>query len=416
MTKAMRLGTIALFACGLTASAMFAGCGDDDEGTPPPASSGGDSGGGGSEAATETGGGGAEAGTETGGGGTEAGTETGTGTEAGTEGGTEAGDTKPLPADRKITLVFAAPDLPPQFLCLGAFVADKDGMPTSTLADAKGPYGIDDGSGDPKKLSGFPYGAVVPIPVSDAAVKVALNGLAVIGFTVDKNPLVEGKTCKDYWKDPAISGDKGRQAVVKKGLVAAGTSFVGAMVGCKNKDADPACGGKELHWVMQKFDIAPPTEFKGGGETKLGIQFGHLSNFPAFQGMDVYVQGRKAGGGEAGTDPMLEGVPVQITTAAAGANAEHFEPKAIGVAIPGNKDLALLLLVKNGTKPFCEGAADCKTTVPIPIKPFMDAFKVTGATWGDTQFFGLIGRPKLETDPATANPLIIGISPTPYDK
>ena len=67
--------------------------------------------------------------------------------------------------ERSVGLVLAAPDLPPQFVCLASFAADAEGLPTGEPVIAGGPFGIPDRT-DPTRrrlTGGFPYGSTTNV-------------------------------------------------------------------------------------------------------------------------------------------------------------------------------------------------------------------------------------------------------------
>src|SRR5262249_44688150 len=98
----------------------------------------------------------------------------------------------------KSTIVFAAPDLKPQYVCIAAFDADANGEPIGEIQPLRGPsgvvgpFGVPDPSDPTKKrlISGFPYGAIVPIGtyMHDVGIQNAFAHRVFAAFLLDDDP------------------------------------------------------------------------------------------------------------------------------------------------------------------------------------------------------------------------------------
>ena len=314
----------------------------------------------------------------------------------------------PPPApDRKVTFVFASPDSKPQYMCLGAFGGDP--MTSDKPTKALGPFGIPDPSDPTKLVSGFPYRAVVPYPVTDKLAQAALSSLTVAIYFSDTDPTAGGSPapCVAAWAT-AKTDPKNFFIIPKdgasppKGVVAPGTSWALTLSGCRNDATDatdtcPKVANFAFDW--QQLDTADPSSYTGGGTgAKAGLQFHHLSNVPAFNDVDVYIQPMSAATSDAGADadggtatPASE--PILIAGTPPGASGVKFGDmvaKAVGVAPKGDPDSAVLLLVKHGDRP---GGL---TTIPLPLDRFLAAYKaVLGPTvgWTGNQTLILAGSP-----------------------
>lgn len=287
MTNATRWGVSALMMIGGLSLGAFAGCSDDDPApTPAPEDSG----------VLDT-------------------APKDTGTPPMDTNVADTPDTPPPPADRAATLVFGSPDLGGKFVCFGAFLDDpatKD-APLQTLPPT-GAVGIPDATApdDFTKTAAFPYGAVVPVPLSDLAIT-ALKTFNFVVYLVDENPakMMPAKTCSTVWKD--IKADTWRWKSFPKNTINAGDHGFVVMQGCKTPGAP--CGAGAFDIKLHKFPLAAkPTE----SGANVGIQFLHLSqlgNFtvpdgdggtipvPGFQGTDIYlVPGAAPSTGDAGAD------------------------------------------------------------------------------------------------------------------
>jgi hypothetical protein len=272
---------------------------------------------------------------------------------------------------------------------------------------ARGPFGVPDPN-DPaglKLLSGFPYGAVVPLPirVRDAEF---FDTLAPIGFLVDDVEVkafagfgVDSQTCKDAYA--AAKGNPARTAAFKRGQLERGQSWLVGLVGCQGASSKPECaGGNNARVVSKMVDLAPPSSYAGAGDAKLAIQIANLAEFGGYQDADLYLQPMQ--GGDAGPD----GAPILL---AGPLSAGDVAERAAGVQI-ANAKLAVLLVVKHGTAPFCGGQAPCPTTIPLPIQPFVDKYApVTGAAWSGNQVFALFGRPPLDASEKPQDVVRLGV-------
>ena len=390
MTKTMRWGVGTLSLVGLVGFGTFVGCSSDnggdqppvdtDSGVTPPADTNPrpDTGGGG-----DTGGDTAKA--DTTGGGDSGGGDT-----------TDSSETPPPAPDRKVTFVFASPDTPPQFMCLGGFAGDP--LAADKPTKALGPFGIPDPA-DPTKLkAGFGFGAVVPYPVTDPLVKAALSSLSVVAYFSDTDPSAGGSTtaCSDAWA--AAKTDATKYFPVPKGKVVAGTSWMLALTGCKSAptDASGTCPATpNFAYDFQQLDLTDPATFAGDGTgAKAGLQFMHASNFPYFDGVDVYIQPMSAPTSDAGADAdggtaTPAGPPIKI---ADNAKFGDFSAPAAGVAPKGDPDSALLVLVKHLTTP-CTPGPTCLTTFYLPLDKFLAAYKafLPGVGWTGNQALVLAG-------------------------
>ena len=386
MTKVTRLGLSALLVVGGCGVGAFAGCSGDDAPVVVPVD-------------TDTGPG-------------DTGSDAGDTSVAETAGDSSKPDSVPetdgaLPKpDRKITLMFAAPDMGPQFVCLGAWVPGTDGKADITKAplQAQGPFGIPDTTApdDVTKYKGFPFGATVPFPVADAAVKGALDSLAVVGYVLDTNPGKDG--CKAAFD--TVKASPGRLLSVAKGTIKTGESWAAILTGCNGAPtATGECGdgSKKLEFFSVKLDPADK------GADKIGMQGLNLSLFPgaspyppSFADVDLYIQPMNAAAaGDAGSSdalaevevasdgaapgPTPAGAPILISPAITAANGLQYKDlltTAIATAkIPGDINEALLVISKHTTAgtPYCSSApppgGSCLTSVTVPLKPFIGAAK-----------------------------------------
>lgn len=394
MTKATRWGVSALMILGGVALGGFAGCSDDD---PQP----------GPVVDTDTGV--LDTGT------TDTGTtDTGTPDTTPTDTGTD-GDTAAPAADRAVSLVFASPDLGEKLLCLGAFAGTADPAATDTPLQALGPIGRPDATApdDPAKFTGLPYGAVVPVPLSSAAIA-ALEALQVVIYLVDSNPL-PGSTCAAEWKNVKADTTKWQKFPAK--TIAKGDSAAVIFRGCKTPTGNPSCGSataSNFEIALEKLDTTIPTTFAGGGTgAKVGFQLLHESLYaggtglpPTLQGQDVYlVPMVPAGGGDAGADggdaddagdaspTMVPGTPVKL---ADNVSYKSKAPGAIGVQLQGDPKNALLVFTPTGAgAPTCFFSATSPTcaNTAVPLASFLTAYAPTGGGFvdGTNQFIAVSG-------------------------
>jgi hypothetical protein len=283
MTKATRWGVTALMVIGGLSLGAFAGCSDDD--TP--------------QQQTEE----------------DTGTPDTAKPDTQTPMDTQVTDTADAPefvADRAATLVFGSPDLGSKFVCFGAFLEDPAAAaaPLQTLPPT-GAVGVPDptAADDFTKTTALPYGAVVPIPMSELAVA-ALNTFNFVVYLVDANPAASSKTCKEVWAD--IKADTWRWKSFPKETIKAGDHGIISFEGCKTPGAP--CGAGAFNIKLHKASFtAKPTE----SGANLGVQFLHLSQFdgfdvaleagtvrvPGFQSSDIYlVPGVAPSTSDAGAD------------------------------------------------------------------------------------------------------------------
>jgi len=276
MTKATRWGVSALMVIGGLALGAFAGCSDDDP-TPAPIQDE-DSG---QPADTM---------------------KPDTGTLPDTNMPVDAPPDAPFVADRAVTLAFASPDLAPRWMCMGAFLAadnPADKMAPFNFQPKTGAAGVPDATAptDFTKTTGFPYGAVVPFPLDEAA-QTALGTFRVVVYLLDANPAATGKTCGDMWA--TVKGDTNKWKMFEPNTVKTGEHGVLAIHGCNTA---AGCGAGPFKFTIHKVSMAKPTE--SGAD--IGFQFLHLSQFdntmvpnpldagpatvtvPGFQSTDIYV-------------------------------------------------------------------------------------------------------------------------------
>ncbi len=421
MTKSMRWSVGSMLVLGGLAALSFVGCSDDAASNPP----------------VDTDTGVADTGS------TDTGTPPDTATPDVTTDVGDTSDAPPFVADRAVTLIHASPDFGSKFICLGAFLTDPA---TSDPAQSIGPIGVPtEATKDPKKFVAIPYGAVIPVPLSATAVA-ALGAFNAVMWAVDTNPLTATPPveCKDTWK--AARADTNNWVKVDKGTVNKGESWIVAMKGCKNASTATTseCGASgaaaSFKWGTHKLDVATPSAF-GGGTTgpKTGIQVVHFSKFegvsgaiPSFQNIEVYIQAMAAptGGGDAGTDGATDALEVSVDAAtdaapptavpvglpflvagdkagAAGVKYDDIVAKAVGLQLAGDPNEALLVVAVHGTTPCLGGpSVACPTAVTVPLKKFLDAYKLVGGGFNDgqNQFIALFGSPvpKTSGDPTTA--------------
>jgi len=383
MTKATRWGVSALMVIGGLSLGAFAGCSDDPPAdVPPPEDSG----------LPDT-----------------AKPDTGPGVDAAPV-DMGAPDTMPVPADRAVTIVFGAPDLPPKFLCLGAFLATKDPateMKPLTVQPTSGALGIPDPTAptDPTKTSAFPYGAVVPVPLNEAAIT-ALGTFKVVIYMVDENPakMMPAKTCSDMWD--TVRTDTKKWKAFDPGVVAKGEHGILTLQGCLGA-ATPngACGttGSNFEFKVQKAAMSKPTE----AGANVGLQFLHLSQFggfvigttavPGFQSADIYIKpGPAPAPGDAGTDGGDGGTtaPALIKVAE---NVKYNDAITAlkGFTLPdGIKNVDSFLIVAPRVNPAGGSFACASTGAPsgtcpnwtLPLAPFFSATRGYQLVGGGLEF------------------------------
>lgn len=420
MTKAMRWGVSSLFIVGGLALGGFAGCSeeespppvtDTDSGTTPPPDT----------AKPDTGT-----------------PETPVTPETGTETATEAAppdtpvDAPPPAADRAITLLFAAPDQTPTYVCLGAFLGTADPSKEATPVSSQGPIGRPDPTAptDPKKFTPLGYGALVPLPLNAAAIG-ALESLKVVLYLVPTNPLNEtpAATCATKWA--SVKDDPTKWKAVDPKSIVKGDSALVTMAGCVGgPTATGKCGtaGKNFEFIVSKLDTKKPTFPAGGTGPQVGVQFFNLSQFPGsgvagsgFGGVDVYILPMNpapatppdAGVDEAGAPidggpakPTPAGAPIKIAT---DSKYKDLATASVPVQLAGKPEEALLIVLKTGTAFCVSGGAPTAACLgwTLPFRAFVAGYAPVGGGFIDktNQVFGLAGSPAPETagDPASAS-------------
>jgi hypothetical protein len=396
--KPLRIMLVPLACAGLV------GCpdSDDDEPARPTGGSGGSdqgdggSGEGGSDSESPGGSGGRSG---SGGGGRDTssgGSAAGSGGSEGGRGG-DGGDADADPIERSVGLVLAAPDLPPQFVCLASFEADPEGQPTGEPVKAGGPFGIPDRT-DPlgrKLTGGFPYGSVVRLPIRRRDNRF-FDGLIPIGFFVDDVSPREfagsgndSQTCKRAW---AQARDvPARQLRMEELQV--GDSWIAGVSGCVDAaSSTPECGGAELQVAHAGLDLRPPTSFKGSGDLSFTLQIAHLAAVAPLQDIDVYLQPMRL----EGDAKVADGAPILLSEEETALAQGDIVSEAVGVRLASETAKETLLLVApHGTSPCLTG--DTCATIAIPIQPSIDRYAspmagATGAAWASHQVLALFGR------------------------
>lgn len=352
---------------------------------------------------------------------------------------TSDADAGPAPPDRRINVLFARPDEPPLYVCLGVFIATPvDGgvvdPSTKSPIGANGPFGIPNDPKDPTKglKSGFPYGfgfGVTIGPADAAAAPLSSPGLQAVGYFLETDPgITDPKACEKAWD--SVKGDRKRWFAVPPATAKANTSSTLALVGCKAPSATGECGaatsGDSRDFVLAAMDFKDPTTFTGGGTKKFGVQFMNLTQFagvagavPSFQNVDVYIQPMNAPTSDAGADadggtatPAGTPIPIAGVGGATGVSYKDLITPAVGVALGGDPNEAIFLLTPHGTAPCTPGTAGC-ATIPIPARPYLDLYGPTlGGGFTGNQVFALMGTP---IPVGTAKPkLIIEMLPTKF--
>lgn len=316
------------------------------------------------------------------------------------------------PVERSVALVLAAPDLPPQFICLGAFATDASGAPLGDPVIAGGPFGVPDPT-DPARrrlISGFPYGAVVRLPLRRHDSKYFV-GHKPIGYVVDDVQPREfagsgndSETCKRAWA--AARDVAGRQLDMSSLQV--GDSWIAGVSGCIASSPAPECGGgSNLQTTATRADLTPVLQPVDGGELLLALQVANFSLFPAFQKIDMYLQPvRSQDGGN-----IPDGEPTALTMGDLSGGDIGSSAVVVHLASADAGD-ALLLAVPHGAAP-CAGGPGC-STVAIPIDPYRARYApasggATGASWSGHQVLALFGRPPATLDESAAGRLFLGM-------
>jgi len=415
MTKAMRWGVSALLILGGVGVGSFMGCSsDDDPGTPTPEDTG---------SAEETS---VDTGTA----------DTGSPEETSTPdtGSMMDAETIAPKADRAATLLMAAPDLAPQYVCLAAFIATPAEVATKDPADAL-LIGIPDptDAANEAKYSPIPYGAVLPLPLNAKAIA-ALKSLTVVVYVTTTKPM-SSADCKTGWA--AAKGDTKRWKAFDKNAIDAGDHALLAVTGCSGAGGTATtteCGaGSNLEITLKKTDTAKATTFAGESTgPKVGIDFVNFSRYAgagtsgpgSWQGIDAYLVFSKTVGvtTDAGTDETGD-----ATTADGGTTVVPDVAKAVkiatnksygdivsvvGVQAGDLPDDTYLVVVPTGaslaTSAPCNMAPGPTCAAYIPFKPFLTALKPAGAGFkdGENQFVALAGGPipKGATDAGTPDP------------
>jgi hypothetical protein len=416
MTKAMRWGVSSLMIVGSVALGAFAGCSDDEENPP----------------VTET-----DSGTPDTGSPDTGSKDTGT-----TPTDTGTPDAPEFVADRRVSLLFAAPDMGPKFVCLGAFAPTGD--PTTADAPAQalpgtGALGIPDPADttgmDTTKTTGFPYGAVVPVPLTAEAIA-ALKVFKVAIYLLDENPakMSPASTCSAQWKN--VRSDPKKYKIFDPKAIDTGEHGLISMTGCLNAPTDTtfACPTTANFSIkLDKLDTKKPTT-----AGTMGVQFYNLSNFnpptaaaiPGFQNVDVYLAttASASSGGDAGSDaasdaasdsatdaPAADAAPAGPTMVkiATGVSYGNLAATASGITLPSGATGAnsYLVVLPTGASP-CMSAGQPSLTCPawtLPLAPFFAAYSkapIYGGFYpGFNELVALVGSPipkDLDAGAATA--------------
>lgn len=402
MTKAMRWGVSSLMIVGSIALGAFAGCSDDEENPP----------------VTETDSGTPDTGTDTGGG-TDSGTDTGSVTDTGTP------ETPEFVADRRVSLLFAAPDMGPKFVCLGAFAPTGD--PTTADAPAQalpgtGALGVPDPADptgmDTTKTTGFPYGAVVPVPLTAEAIA-ALKVFKVAIYLLDENPakMSPASSCSAQWKN--VRSDSKKYKIFDPKAIDTGEHGLISMTGClaAPTDATGACPAT-ANFAIKLDKLSLPKPATGA----MGVQFYNLSNFappsptPGFQNVDVYVATTASAstGGDAGSDAASDAADGAATDAgpsgptmvkvASNVKFGDLAATATGITLPSgaNGDNSYLVILPKDSAPCMSagaplsGGGTCAAWT-LPLKNFFAAYSkapINGGFYpGTNQLVALVGSP-----------------------
>lgn len=303
--------------------------------------------------------------------------------------GAGAGGAEELPdaVERSVGLVLAAPDLPPQFVCLASFAADSSGKPTGEPVLAGGPFGIPDRT-DPagrKLTGGFPYGAVVRLPVRARDVRF-YDRLIPIGFLVDDvsprefaGPGNDSEACKRAW---AQARDFPARQLAMEDLDI-GESWIAGVSGCVETSSSECATGATLQLARGELDLRAPTSFLGSGALSFTLQVANLAADEALQDVDLYLQ-------------AAEGEPILLTEEGKGISRGDVVEKAVAVRLASESaEDTLLLVVPHGSAP-CLSGDEC-ATIAVPIEPSLSRYGsplggATGAAWAGHQVLALFGR------------------------
>jgi len=405
MTKAMRWGVSALLILGGVGVGSFMGCSSDDD--PAPIDTG--------DTGTDDTGAADTAMADTGTPPTDSGSSSETATDTG------GGETVAPKADRAATLLMAAPDLAPQYVCLAAFSATPDEVATKDPVDAL-LIGIPDPTDamNEAKYSPIPYGAVLPLPLNGKAIA-ALKALTVVVYVTTTKPMASAD-CKTGWT--TAKTDAKRWKAFPKNAIDAGDHALLAVTGCSGAGGTAtttACGaGSNLEITLKKTDTTKATTFAGEPTgPKVGIDFVNLSRYagagatapPSWQGIDAYLVFSKSTAItlDGGTDDSGDATTADGGTATGPdvANAVKIATNksygdivsVVGVQAGDIPAGTYLVVVPTGTT--LATAVPCSTAVSatcaayIPFKPFLDKLAAAGAGLidGQNQFVALAGGP-----------------------
>jgi hypothetical protein len=326
----------------------------------------------------------------------------------------EGGHSEPHDAiERSVGLVLAAPDLPPQFVCLASFVADSEGLPSGEPVIASGPFGIPDRT-DPRErrlIGGFPYGSVVRLPVRQRDDRF-YDGLIPIGFFVDDVSPREfagsgndSETCKRAWAQ-ARDVPARQQPMADLQI---GDSWVVGVSGCLSTSTVAECaGGANLERTHANLDLRPPTSFSGTGDLSFTLQVAHFAAAAGFQNVDLYLQPMRP----EGDAKVADGEPILLSEESAGLSRGDIVSRAVAVRLASETvEHTLLLVVPHGSAPCLSG--DACASVAVPIQPSLERYAspmggATGAAWEAHQVLALFGRVPTD-DEAPASAVRLGI-------
>jgi len=201
----------------------------------------------------------------------------------------------PALADRALTVLFGAPDLPGRFVCLGAFGPTSDpaalDAPASFLPSV-GALGVPSTADlDPTKTTPFEYGRVVPIP-TNADLIAALKVFKVVVYFLDENPAKSGSTCGKQWKN--VKADPKRWKLIEPNTIKTNEHLLLSLSGCNGAasagDVTGTCGAVGNFEIRaDKLAVKKP---ESPADATIGFQFLHLSQFWGFDpaaGVDVYL-------------------------------------------------------------------------------------------------------------------------------
>jgi hypothetical protein len=301
------------------------------------------------------------------------------------------GDVAPPVPDRRLNVLFAQPDAPPFFVCVGAFASDP--LAAVKPVAAIGPMGIMDPAApaDPTKMHPYPYGSYLPYVVTEPAAKAAFTSLNTVVYFLTANPLVStpSSTCADQWA--AVRTDPKRWFSMKPGTITAGRSFLLSLNGCAGPSSTGECGpgtADTRSFAFAEVSAKDPPSYVGVGATRFGAQFFHASQFagtggvPSLQGIDVYLQCRT-------TDGTPSGKPIQLTNPSAATSYGDLSP-LVGAAIDGDPNEALFLVTPHGAAPCASGTGGC-STISLPAGRYLTAYASSGGGFLGNQTIALIG-------------------------